>query len=233
ARAHLVADLGEDRARPGLAEILDDKAQCPIEILAGPQHDRQLAGNLAESGTVEPAPSAEFDLQQIAQAPAPVGRLGAQHDLPLALQALDDRGAVSRLGDAVHHLAARGYRRPAKRWHVNSQSFPDGRHDHNRYRHTGISCTKQRRASIPRLRHLIATPSGAIGASLSHPTCKVRNASRCPIRIKSIWRSCVTTTLVCNNMAIPPAALIGQTKPIGKLVSPSCWACWRQRPTIA
>jgi hypothetical protein len=100
---YLVADLGEDRARPGLADILDDKAQRAIEVLPGAQHDREFAGDLAERGAVEPAPSAEFDLQQIAQTPAPVCRLGAQHDLALALQALDNRGAVGSLGDAVHH----------------------------------------------------------------------------------------------------------------------------------
>ncbi len=147
ARAHLVAHLGEDCARPRSADILDDKAQCPIEILAGAQHDRKLAGDLAESGAVEPAPRAEFDLQQIAKAPAPVGRLGAQHDLPLALQALDDRGAVGGLGDAVHHLAARGYRRPAKRWHVSSPSFPDGCHDHNHDSHAG-DIVHQAKASV-------------------------------------------------------------------------------------
>ena len=65
--AHLVAHLGEERLRPRIAGILDDKPQRPIEILSGAEHDRQLPGHLAERGLADAAAPAKLDMQQLGE----------------------------------------------------------------------------------------------------------------------------------------------------------------------
>ena len=106
-------------AGAGTARVVDDKAQSAVEILPCRQHDGEFAGNLAEGRFVNTAGTAELDLQQLAETSAAIGWIGAQHDLPLALQPLDYDGAIGRLHDAANDIAAAIDRRPAKRRHVS------------------------------------------------------------------------------------------------------------------
>ena len=46
---------------------------------------------------------------QFVEQTAPLGGFGAEHDLALALQALDDRRLVGRLADAADDITAGGY----------------------------------------------------------------------------------------------------------------------------
>src|SRR5260370_41649889 len=48
AAADLVANIVEDTSGARASGILDDKPQGAVEILSRPQHDRELAGDLAE-----------------------------------------------------------------------------------------------------------------------------------------------------------------------------------------
>jgi len=63
--------------------------------------------------------AAELDPQQLAQFPAPIGRIGAQHEVALALQPFDHNPPIGRLHHAVHDIAPAVDRRPAKRGHVS------------------------------------------------------------------------------------------------------------------
>jgi hypothetical protein len=53
-----------------------------------------------------------------------VGWVGAQHDLPLALQSFDHRQPIRRLHDAANDIAAAIDRRPAEGRHLSS-SYAD------------------------------------------------------------------------------------------------------------
>ncbi len=109
AGAHLVAHLGEENARPRITSVVNGKPQRPIEILPRGEHDRELPRHLGKGRPVNPAAQAKLDLQQFGEQVAPIGGFGAEHDLPLALQALDNCRLVRRLADAADDVAAGGY----------------------------------------------------------------------------------------------------------------------------
>ena len=109
-----------------MLRILEHKPQRPVEILSSGQHRRKLVGHLRERRAVEPPPRDELDVQQIGKRAA-AGRLGAQHDLALALQPLHHGGAIGGVTEPVHDLAAGVHSRPSERRHCCcSRSAPSG-----------------------------------------------------------------------------------------------------------
>ena len=118
AGAHLVPYLSQDRTGARVRNIVDDETQGAIEILPGGEHDRQFTGDLNQARPVKPATNTQFDVKQIGQRAAPADRLGAQHDLALPLQPVDQRLPVGRVYDAVNDVTAAVDGRPAKRRHL-------------------------------------------------------------------------------------------------------------------
>src|SRR4051812_24902478 len=117
AAANLFAYVAEDRAGAGTARAADDKTQRTVEVLTGGQHDREFPGSLRERRLVEPPPAADIKIEQIEPAEPSVGRIGAQHELPLTLQPVDNAGAVRCLHLATDNAPTAIDRGPAEPWH--------------------------------------------------------------------------------------------------------------------
>src|SRR5262249_45039714 len=119
AATHFVANVTEDASGAGTAGVVHDEPQGAVEVLPCRQHDGKFTCHLTEGRLVETPGAAEFELQQFAQASAPIGRIGAQYEVALTLQPLDDGSPIGRLHHASHGIPPTIDRRPAKRGHVS------------------------------------------------------------------------------------------------------------------
>ena len=103
--AHPVPQILDDPPRALVVIGLAEEEQRAIDILAGPQHDRELAGEMGERRFRQAAPDAEIGVEKLEKAAVLPDFRRLQQKLPLRIEMVGDRSSARGFDDAANRLS--------------------------------------------------------------------------------------------------------------------------------